>query len=115
VNEEFPLALSDRGRGIFVLSKKTIFFSDYRQHTDATINPSLIWEYNMDDFDFQAMKQVVVQRVVERGWPNDWYAALNLPYLNDKDMYFVSALFQIPLSELTCYTRKQSRLAHWNS
>jgi hypothetical protein len=66
------------------------------------------------------MKNVVVQRVIERGWPDDWYAMLNMygedgvisaikaiPYLNDKDMNFVSHAFQIPLSEMKCYEQKQ--------
>lgn len=68
------------------------------------------------------MRNVVVQRFIERGWPDDWYAALNmygmktamkeLPYLNNKDMNFVSVIFEISLSELKCYIRKQSRQAH---
>ena len=105
-----------------------MYFDNYKEHQDTKINPSLLWEYDMSRFDFQQMRNVVVQRVVERGWPDDWYAALNmygkagmieaiktLPYLNDKDMYFVSNLFEIPLSELKCYERKQSRPQHWNS
>jgi hypothetical protein len=105
-----------------------IYLSDYKKHQDAKINPALLWEYNLSDFDFQQMRNIVVQRVIERGWPNDWYAALNLygekgmkdaiksiPYLNDKDLNFVSKAFEIPLSEMKCYEKKQSRPAHWNS
>lgn len=105
-----------------------MYFDNYREHAGAKINPSLLWEYNLADFDYQNMRQVVVQRVVERGWPDDWYAALNiygingmkktiksLPYLSDKDMYFVSVIFGIPLSKMKCYERKQSHPAHWNS
>jgi len=105
-----------------------MYFDNYKEHTDAKINPSLLWEYDLAKFDFQQMRNVVIQRVVERGWPSDWYAALNLygeegmkraikalPYLNDKDMNFVSVIFDIPLSELKCYERKLSRPAHWNS
>jgi len=63
-------------------------------------------EYDLSRFDYQQMRDIVVQRVVERGWHEDWYAALNLygeggmkeaikalPYLNDKDMNFVSVIF----------------------
>lgn len=69
-----------------------------------------------------------MQRVIERGWPNDWWAALNLygekgvkeaikviPYLNDKDMDFVSKAFGIPLSKMKCCAKKQSQPVHWNS
>jgi hypothetical protein len=103
-------------------------FGKYKEHPEAKINRSLLWEYDLSKFDYQQMSAIVVQRVVERGWPDDWYAALNmygeegmktiikgLPYLNDKDMYFVSLIFQIPLSEMKCYERKQSRPTHWNS
>jgi len=105
-----------------------IYLSDYKKHPDAKINPALLWEYNLSDFDFQKMRNVVVQRVIERGWPNDWYAALNLygekgikeaikaiPYLNDKDMNFVSHVFKIPLSKMRCYEKKQFQQARWNS
>jgi len=104
-----------------------IYLEDHPKHPDAKINPTLLWEYNLADFDFQKTRNVVVQRVVERGWPNDWWAALNLygedgvkdaikslSYLNDKDMNFVSKAFDIPLSEMKCYEQKQLRPAHLN-
>ena len=105
-----------------------MYFDDFKLHPEAKINPSLLWEYDLTDFDYQQMRSVVVQRVVERGWPDDWYAALNLygeegmkdaikelRYLNAKDMNFVSRQFEIPLSELKCYIKRQSHQAHWNS
>ena len=107
-----------------------MFFSDYKkeENAKAVVNPVLLWEYDLSNFDYNQMRNIVVQRVIERGWPNDWYAILNrygeegvkeaiktISYLNDKDMNFVSLVFQIPLNEMKCYTRKQSHLAHWNS
>jgi hypothetical protein len=105
-----------------------IYLEDYKKHPDAKISPTLLWEYDLTDFDFQQMRNVVVQRVIERGWPSDWWALLNLygekgvkeaikalPYLNDKDMNFVSKAFKIPLSKMKCYEKKQSQPAHWNS
>jgi len=105
-----------------------IYLEDYKKHPEATIRPSLLWEYDLSQFDFQKMRNVVVQRVIERGWPHDWWAALNLygeegmreaiktiPYLNDKDMNFVSLAFELPLSEMKCYEKKQLRQVHWNS
>lgn len=105
-----------------------MFFDKYKEFPDAKINPSLLWEYDLTNFDYQQMRDVVVQRVVERGWKTDWHAALNLygedgmknsikalPYLNDKDMNFVSLIFEIPLPEMKCYERKQLHQAHWNS
>jgi len=100
--------------------------NNYAAFPDATIDPGLLWEYDLSRFDYEAMKAIVVQRVVELGFPTDWYAALNLygkegmaeivrglPWLCDKDMHFVSIFFNIPLTELTCYKRKQLRPQHW--
>ncbi len=105
-----------------------MFFDAYINHTDAVISPRLLWEYDVTGFDYQEMRNVVVQRVVERGRPSDWYAALNLygidgmkeaikalPYLNERDMNFVSVLFHISFNELRCYIQKQSHQAYWNS
>ena len=104
------------------------YLNEYKSHPSAKLDTSLLWEYDLDNFDYNQMKNVVVQRVVERGWPDDWYAILNLygesgvknaikqiPYLNDKDMNFVHVAFEIPLSELTCYERRLLNQAHWKS
>jgi hypothetical protein len=105
-----------------------MYFSNYKNYPEAKINPSLLWEYNIEKVDYNSMRNVIVQRVIERGWPLDWYAMLNLygidgvkkvikelPYLNEKDMNFVSHEFSLPLTDLKCYTKKQSALLHWNS
>lgn len=105
-----------------------MFFDGYEQYKTRSINPTLLWEYDLTDFDYQSMQLIVVQRVVERGWPTDWYAILNmygvegvrqaikdLPYLNEKDMRFVSLVFDIPFNEMKCFKNKQSMPLHWNS
>jgi len=105
-----------------------MFFDGYEQHNMNSVNPALLWEYDISDFDFQAMRNIVVQRVVERGWPNDWYAILNMygvdgvkdaikdiPYMNEKDLQFVSVVFNIPFNEMKCFEKKHSIPARWNS
>ncbi|MDP9082105.1 MAG: hypothetical protein M3O71_32215 [Bacteroidota bacterium] len=105
-----------------------MYFDSFKDFPDARINPSLLWEYDISRIDYEGMRDIIVQRVVERGWPDDWYAMLNLygvagvksaikniPYLNKKDMNFVSHQFKIPLSAMKCYKNKQSAQAHWNS
>jgi hypothetical protein len=105
-----------------------MYFDDYRKHAQAILNTRLLWEYNLTDFDYEDMRDLVVQRVIQRGWPNDWYFILNrygidgvkaaiknIAYLNDKDMNFVSHQFNIPLNAMKCYTKKQSVNQHWNS
>lgn len=105
-----------------------MYFQHYKKHKDAKIRESLFWEFNMEEMDFELMKPVIIQRVIERGRLNDFYAILNfygleevkntikkLNYLNDKDMAFVSAVFQIRETDLKCYSKKQSVPKHWNS
>ena len=104
-----------------------MLFSEYKKHSITKINPTLLWEYDLVNFDYQDMRNIVVHRVIERGWPNDYFAILNLyglkgvkeaikqiPYLNVKDMNFVSLVFHIPLNQLLCYKRKQSKIQRLN-
>ena len=51
-----------------------MLYSDYKNHNIKHISSHLLCEYNLVDFDYQAMRKVVVQRVIERGWPDDFYA-----------------------------------------
>ena len=103
-------------------------FEDYYNHKNAEVRPTLLWEYDLSNFDWQQMRNEVVQRVLERGRMDDFYAILNLygvegvkaalreiPYLNDKDMNFACVAFDLRKEELKCYTRKQSMPLHWNS
>ena len=103
-------------------------FEDYHNHRNAEVRSSLLWEYDLEKFDWQQMRNEVVQRVLERGRMDDFYAILNLyglegvkaalreiPYMNDKDMNFACVAFDLRKEELKCYTKKQSILLHWNS
>lgn len=103
-------------------------FEDYYKHKNAEVRPTLLWEYDLSNFDWQQMRNEVVQRVLERGRMDDFYAILNLyglegvkaalreiPYMNDKDMNFACIAFDLRKEELKCYTRKQSMPLHWNS
>lgn len=105
-----------------------MFFDDYKQHTDAQVRHSLFWEYDMARFDWEKMRTLVVQRVIERGRKNDFFAILNMygvdgvkesikeiPTMNPKDVSFVCAVFNLKKEDLKCYIRKRSRPQHWNS
>ena len=105
-----------------------MFFGDYQKYPNAKVNGSLLWEYNMDKVDYSKMRNLIVARVIERRWPQDWYAIFNLygvsgvisavkeiPYMNDKDMNFVAYIFNLPLTALQCYTNRQLARKHWNS
>ena len=107
----------------FVSLHKTqhMYFDNWQEQQPCTVTPSLLWEYNMNEFDWNTMRVVVVQRVIERGWLNDFYAILQLyggvenirqiireiPKLSDKDIAFVCAFFGLKKEELKCCTPKQ--------
>ena len=105
-----------------------MFFDNYKQHQDAQLRPSLLWEYDLARFDWNAMQNIVIERVIERGRISDFYAVLNLygleafkegvkniPNLNNKDIVFVCKIFGLKKHELKCYTTRQLSQKHWNS
>lgn len=93
-----------------------------------SINRSLLWEYDIERFDWQKSSTIVVQRVIERGSPEDFYAAFDLyggidgfreiiktiPYLNDIDINFVCLIFNLKREELRCCTKRRLNQRPWN-
>jgi hypothetical protein len=88
-------------------------YAQYKKFTDAQLNFRLLWEYDATQIDFDTMRELIVQRVIQRGWPQDWYFILNrygweevkevirnIARLSEKDMQFVSREFRIPIEEL---------------
>ena len=105
-----------------------MFFDDYKSHKDSQVRGTLLWEYDLNRFNWEDMRTLVVQRVIERGRMDDFYAILNLyglegvkdtikqiSYLNPKDFSFVCSVFNLKKEDLKCYTKQQSTLQHWNS
>ena len=101
-----------------------MFFSDWKEKSkDLQISKSILWEYDLSEFSWYDMRSIVIQRVIERGWMNDFYAAIriyggissvkeiikDIPSLSNKDMTFVCSVFDLKKEDLRCYTRMQSR------
>ena len=112
---------------LFLHKIRNMLFEDYIFHSDAKVRPSLLWEFDLDQFNWQSMRNVVVQRVLERGRMDDYYAMLNLygwegvrdalraiPYMNRKDMNFACFVFNLKKEELRCYTMRPSHPLHGN-
>ena len=55
-----------------------IYINKHKEHPEAKVNISLLWEFDLVKFEYQQMRDLVVERVIESGWPNDWWAILNL-------------------------------------
>ncbi|MGQ1929016.1 DUF6922 domain-containing protein [Ornithobacterium rhinotracheale] len=108
-----------------------MIFDDWKKHTESIIRPSLLWEYNLENFNWHKNRGIVVQRVIERGRYSDWYAVINLyggldnlieiikndvPVLNEaRDLNFVCVRFNLKKEDLKCYRRKQRREQLLNS
>ncbi len=107
-------------------------WSDWKEQIKRApkVRPSLLWEYDLSAFDWQYMRALVVERVVERGWDEDYYALFALYggmegvrriirdevlLLSGKDIAFVCAAFDLNKEELKCYTYTQSRQALMDS
>ena len=54
-------------------------FDDYKDNKGRnTVSPTLLWEYDLTHFDWQRSRKIVVQRIIERGWLKDYFAAFDL-------------------------------------
>ena len=86
----------------------------------SNISSSLFWDIDISKLDWNRHKQLIVERVIQRGSLNaikevtDHYGIQELksiirqiPYLEKRDIAFVHIYFDIPLNELKCYTRKR--------
>lgn len=104
-------------------------FDDYKKYGTCSVSPSLLWEYDLSDFDWWKSRKIVVQRILERGWLEDYYVGFNLyggiegfreiikeiPFLSPRDMNFACIVFDLKKEDLKCYTRKLSRERLLNS
>lgn len=85
----------------------TIFDDYIRNKGCCKVSKTLLWDYDLTQFDWQRSRKVVVQRVIERGWLRDYFAAFDLyggiegfreiikevPTLSAQDMNFVCTAF----------------------
>ena len=104
-------------------------FDDYKKYGACSVSPSLLWEYDLSDFDWWKSRKIVVQRILERGWLEDYYTGFNLyggiegfreiikeiPFLSPRDMNFACIVLDLKKEDLKCYTRKLSRERLLNS
>lgn len=87
----------------------------------STLSPHLFWDVKPGTLDLVKHQRLIVERVVQRGGLEDLALLLRvykkeeiqaairqISWLNEKDMAFVHVYFDIPYTELKCYTKKQS-------
>ena len=96
---------------------------------DAKIPPYLLWDVDLEKFDWEKGKSLVVERVIERGSEEDYYTLFqmyggvegvrevvkNIKHFRWKqDIDFASMAFDIQKEEMECYKRQQLREARFN-
>lgn len=98
-------------------------WSDWKEQIKhhPKIKASLLWEYDLSGFDWQYMRALVVERVIQRGWDEDYYAIFSLYggpegvrlivrdeilVLSEKEIAFVCVAFNLKKEELKCYIHK---------
>ena len=110
-------------------------FQDWKERIrdNPHVFKGLLWDVNtsnMTDEDWQRMKLLVVQRVIELGDENDFYAIFKLyggpegvreiiknirAVLSPRNEAFVRTVFNLKKEDLICYERKRLRELHLNS
>lgn len=95
---------------------------------NPTVSKWLLWDYDYDNIDWQDMRLGVVERVLELGNTNDFYAIFRLyggidgvretlkevRHLSVPAMDIACVLFDLKKEELGCYVRKQLRENYLN-
>jgi len=96
-------------------------------HPLAQLQPELFWDIKLEGLDWNKHKQLIVERVIERGS----YKAFRitekhygkeemkkiigkLPYMHPLDICFVKVYFQLQTEELKCCSEKRSNLIYTN-
>jgi hypothetical protein len=103
-----------------------MFFEDWKtnqKYKDAKVSPSLLWEFDLKTFDWNASRRTVVERVLKLGRMSDFYAAIRLyggldnfkkiirdevVGLNQEDISLVNNVFHIPETELYSVKNQQA-------
>ena len=90
----------------------------------------LLWDVDRSKIDYQRMKRLIVQRVIERGDREDFYTILQLyggpkgvrkivknhcNFYDPRDEALARVLFNLKKEDLKCYERRRLRELHLNS
>jgi hypothetical protein len=93
----------------------------------ASFSPHLFWDVDINSLSWEDNLHFIVHRVLDYGLFSDWQlllkstglekissAAAQLRDLDDRSLWFISALSHIPADQFRCYTQRQSTPPHWN-
>ena len=90
------------------------------------LNTGLLWEYRLENFDWQKNRKTVAERVISMGRLSDWYAAFDLyggirgfrkiardevVDISPRDLNFMCHALKIKKEDTRCYKQAQLRKA----
>ena len=103
-------------------------FQDWKEHIkdNPQVSPHLFWDVDKSKINWDTMKVFIVERVIERGDENDFYAIMLLyggpdgvreivkkaSFTDPRDEALARTLFNLKIKDLECYKRKQLRKKH---
>jgi len=106
-------------------------FHDWKDkiRNNPQLSPHLLWDINQSKIDWESMKTFIVQRVVERGDKDDFYAIFQLyggpagvreivkktSFYDPRDEAMARVIFNLNKNDLECYKQKRLREKHLNS
>jgi hypothetical protein len=84
------------------------------------LDRSLFWDTDFEKLDYDKYASSIIVRVLERGSMDDWNeikryyghekikeAAVNARWLSKETASLISVLYDIPVTQLRCYTTRQ--------
>lgn len=99
-----------------------MFFSEekIKKNKNKKFNNILFWDCDKKNIDIKKMKEFIVERVIHMGKDEDFYALFNnyggienvkkiiknLKYIDEHDIGFVCAVFEIKKEELKCLKKR---------
>jgi len=91
------------------------------------LSKEIFWDVDQNLLDFDLNCRFVIERVITRGKLLDFRKIMKyygdqvmieevkkINTLDQKSLHFLSSIFSIPIEDFRCYTRIQSKEAHWN-
>lgn len=104
-------------------------FYKNNKHKKFEIRSHLLWEYDLNDFGWQSMRAIVVERVLELGNLSDFVALFQLygkrkvrdiiknevRHLTPKTYNFTKIHFNLKDEDMLCYKNKIKRDKYLNS
>lgn len=91
-----------------------------------TLSKEIFWDVDYNSINYDLNADWVICRVLDRGSLKDWFQIKNhysiekillvakeAKYLSKKTIYFLSAIYTIPLTQFRCYNSMQFQQERW--